>query len=85
MELLSPGEYHKLIEPLKKVAINNLFARWIIEGHLPGKVYVDHMDSPSTFYVVHPYGMSLLFGECTNSDFNEKFRKYALNSGRYKG
>jgi len=85
MELLSPREYCKLIEPIKMVAINNLFARWVIEGHLPGKVFVDHIDSPNTFYVVHPYGMSLLFGESTNTNFNEKFRKYALNlSGERK-
>jgi hypothetical protein len=42
MELLSPTEYHKLTEPVKKVTINNLFARWVIEGHIPGKVYAYH-------------------------------------------
>jgi hypothetical protein len=79
MQLLSSEEYPGLIEPIKKVTINNLFARWIIEGHIPGKVYVDNAKSPETFYVIHPYGMSLLFGKTTNADFNEKFRKYALN------
>jgi GNAT superfamily N-acetyltransferase len=79
MQLLSPGQYHKLIEPVKSVTINNLFARWVIEGHMPGKVYADDYENPITFYVVHPYGMSLLFGKSSNAGFNENFRKYALN------
>jgi len=79
MKLLNPAEYHTLSEPLKKVTINSLFARWIIEGHIPGKVYADQTGEPKTFYVVHPYGMSLLFGESTNRAFNESFKEYALN------
>lgn len=80
MKLLDPRQYHKLADPISKVTINNLFARWVIEGHLSGKVYADNEDGPTVFYVVHPYGMSLLFGDCTNLGFNEEFRDYALNS-----
>jgi len=79
MELLDPREYHKLSDPIQKVTINNLFARWVIEGHIPGKVYVDNRDHPNTFYVVHPYGMSLLFGECSSAKFNDQFKEYAFN------
>jgi GNAT superfamily N-acetyltransferase len=79
MELLNPREYHKLIEPVSRVTFNNLFARWVAEGHISGKVYVDNADRPDTFYVVHPYGMSLLFGKSTNQQFNDEFRRYALN------
>jgi RimJ/RimL family protein N-acetyltransferase len=79
MKLLNPGEYNKLTEHVKKVAINNLFARWVIEGHISGRVYVDQADRPGTFYVVHPYGMSLLFGDSSNQAFNERFKAYALN------
>ncbi len=82
MHLLNKDHYCKLIEPVRNITINNLFARWIIEGHLPGKVYVDFIERPETFYAVHPYGMSLLFGKTTNAGFNENFRKYALNKGR---
>jgi RimJ/RimL family protein N-acetyltransferase len=80
MQLLNPDQYHKVIGPLKKVTFNNLFARWVAEGHIIGKVYADKVESPETFYVVHPYGMSLLFGNYTNAGFNEKFREYALNN-----
>jgi hypothetical protein len=82
MNLLPATEYHKLIEPIKKVSINNLFARWVIEGHLPGRVYVDNVSNPLTFYVVHSYGMSLLFGNFTNEKFNQELRNYALNKDR---
>ena len=53
-------DYSKAVEALKKVQINNLFARAVVENHVSGKVYVDNPDNPTTFYVVHPYGMSLL-------------------------
>ena len=79
MILLDGSEYCKVEKPLKKVVINNLFARTVIEKHLPGKVYVDSINTPSTFYVIHPYGMSLLFGNPNNDKFNTWFRQYALN------
>ena len=68
-----------MTEPLNKVTINSLFARSVIECRVTGKVYVDDCDHPRTLYVVHPYGMSLLFGDCHNKTFNERFRDYALN------
>jgi len=80
MNLIEKKYYHTLIEPLKCVIINNLFARSVIEQKVLGKVYVDNFDNPRTYYIVHPYGMSLLFGDCNNIDFNEKFKEYALNT-----
>ncbi len=71
--------YHLLGEKIKEVQINNLFARSVIEKHVTGKIFVDNMDNPNTVYVVHPYGISLLFGDCTNAKFNDQFRSYALN------
>jgi hypothetical protein len=79
MHLLEIKEYHKLIIPLSQVKINSLFARSVLQGQIPGKVYADCDDSPKTFYVVHPYGMSLLFGESANLRFNNRFRDYAFN------
>ena len=70
------------MEPLRKVKINNLFARSVIENHVSGKVYADQIEHPTTFYVVHPYGISLLFGESNNLDFNHSFREYALNANK---
>src|ERR1035437_9771619 len=80
MILLDKNEYYKLTEPLKTVTINNLFARSVIENCVQGKVYVDDCDHPQTFYIIHPYGMSLLFGDCHNKEFNESFREYSLNT-----
>lgn len=85
MLLLEKKDYHKLIEPLKLVTINILFARAVVEHCVSGKIYVDDCDNPSTYYVVHPYGMSLLFGDWNNEKFNNSFREYSLNVNRIRG
>ena len=82
MILLEESAYYKVLSPLKSVTINVLFARTVIEKHLHGKVYVNDTDTPNTFYIVHPYGMSLLFGNPDNEEFNRQFVEYALN--KYK-
>lgn len=79
MILLSEPDYNKIIEPLKAVEINNIFAMSVVEKQISGLVYVDNLKHPTTFYIVHPYGMTLLFGKSNNSDFNNKFKEYALN------
>lgn len=79
MQLLNKTNYHLLLAPLRQVTINNLFARSVIEQKVNGQVYVDNCDNPSTFYVIHPYGMTLLFGNCENPSFNNWFKAYALN------
>jgi len=79
MKLLEKEDYNKLTEPFKKVTINNLFARSVIEHKVAGKIFVDNLDNPKTYYVVHPYGMTLLFGNCNNEVFNNSFRDYSLN------
>jgi hypothetical protein len=80
MIVLDNSKYYKVIKPLREVTINNLFARSVIEEKVIGSVYVDNTEKPETFYIVHPYGMSLLFGETENDDFNLEFRNYALNT-----
>ena len=82
MILLEESAYDKVIEPLKKVTINNLLARTIAEKHLQGKIFVDDVNTPNTFYIVHPYGMSFLFGNPDNDEFNRQFRQYALNKNK---
>jgi GNAT superfamily N-acetyltransferase len=79
MILLEKENYDKLNEPLSKVKINNLFARFVAEKCVSGTVYVDNQDEPRTFYIVHPYGISLLFGDSSNKGFNYSLREYALN------
>jgi RimJ/RimL family protein N-acetyltransferase len=68
-----------LTEPINEVQINNYFARSVIEKHVTGRIYVDNLMDPKTFYVLHPYGISLLFGDHGNQHFNQQFKTYALN------
>lgn len=80
MILLNKSEYYKLLLPLKKVKLNHLFAEAVLLGHVSGSVYVDQAVNPTTFYVCHPYGMSLLFGDTRNADFNTWLLGHALNN-----
>lgn len=82
MVLLDKTDYGKVAQPVKKVTINSLFARAVIEQTVTGKIFVDDKTNPNTFYVIHPYGMTLLFGECNNEPFNEVFKAYALNKAK---
>ena len=79
MILLPRMKYSTVAQHLKHVRFNHLFARSVIDGHVTGSVFVDRIDQPETFYVIHPYGMSLLFGTCFNQEFNAAFRQYALD------
>ena len=84
MILLEKNDYDKVIKPLQLVTINNLFARAVVEKKVSGKIFVDNLDHPKTFYVVHLYGMSLLFGDYTNAGFNNQFKEYGLNTNRIR-
>ncbi|WP_163323122.1 GNAT family N-acetyltransferase [Draconibacterium mangrovi] len=79
---LEPDKYSLLEAPLKEVKINHLFARSVIEKKVRGKVFVDNKENPNTFYVIHPYGMSLLFGDTKNETFNRLFLNYCLNCNK---
>jgi GNAT superfamily N-acetyltransferase len=82
MYLLDKADFSKAIGSLRTVAINTLFARFVIERKVSGKIYVDDLNNPATYYVIHPYGMSLLFGDCKNETFNNAFAEYALNKNK---
>lgn len=80
MFLLDKELYKKVKAPLEKVKFNNLFARAVVEKQVAGTIYADQPENPETVYVVHPYGMSLLFGSTGNPDFNKSLRDYLLNT-----
>ena len=84
MILLDKSKYCKVLKPIMGVTINNLFARAVVEEKVNGWVYVDNPEDPATFYIIHPYGMSLLFGETDNDEFNSKFLDHALNTYRIR-
>lgn len=73
-------DYWKALLPLSKVKVNHWFALFVLEKRVKGKVYADDIHSPSVFYVVHPYGMSLLFGSSAKPEFPDRLKKYLLNS-----
>lgn len=81
---LEKEHYEKVIEPLQNVSINHLFASAVVEKRIAGKIYVDNADNPKTFYVLESYGMSLLFGDWTNTKFNNAFKDYALNTNHVR-
>jgi GNAT superfamily N-acetyltransferase len=82
MILLPKEQYSKLVHYLDQVNFNHLFASAVIDGTVSGKVYVDDIGNPGTFYIVHKYGMSLLAGDHRHSEFNASFKEYALNSNQ---
>lgn len=84
MKTLSLGEYYKVNEPLGSIHINTLFARAVADHYVSGTIYVNDCYSPSTFYIAHPYGMSLLFGETTNEKFNEMLFDFLINSNKMR-
>jgi len=80
MILLDKSNYYKVLKPLQKVKINHLFADAVVLGHVGGTIFVDNADNPAAFYIAHPYGMSLLFGDNGNDQFNTWLLAHALNS-----
>ena len=79
MQVLSPEKYTLAIRPLMDVTFHNLFARSVVERHVSGTVYVDNEKSPGIFYVVHPYGMSLLYGDVSDDFIHNELKDYLLN------
>ncbi|MDO9537625.1 MAG: GNAT family N-acetyltransferase [Thermoplasmata archaeon] len=84
LQPLPTTQFWKVEKPLENVKFNTLFARTVLENVLPGKIYADNIETPSTFLIAHPYGMSLLFGETGNAEFNKSLRNYMIDAGRRK-
>lgn len=84
MKLFDKNRYSELIDPVKEVNFNTLFAEAVIGHTIQGEIFVDDIENPKTYYVVHPYGMTLLFGDSRNVEFNNNFRNYALNTNRIR-
>ena len=82
MIILEKKDYVKGIETVKQIKINHLFARAVLEDHVNGIVYTDDPNNPKTFYSIHPYGISMLFGDSENENFNSKFIDYLLNTAK---
>lgn len=79
MKLLPKSNYEKAVQHLKTLSINHLFARSVVENRVNGEIWVNDIENPDTFYIKHPYGMSLLFGNSGNEAFNNGLVDYILN------
>jgi len=60
---LGPAESARLVPSLQALEMNTLFARSVLVQDAPGRAFADSAGSPSAVYVIHGYGMSLLFGD----------------------
>jgi len=79
MILVNKNQYEKILIQLKSIPFNTLFARAVLELKVSGKVFVDNINEPKSIFIAHEYGMSLLFGDTENLEFNLKLKKYLLN------
>ncbi|MCH1639812.1 GNAT family N-acetyltransferase [Paenibacillus timonensis] len=84
MYKLEKRDYAKAVKPLHEVGINRLFAESVVRGESEGEIYADDPARPEVFYVVHPYGMSLLFGSTEKENFNRALRAYLLDEDRVR-
>jgi len=69
----------KLKSKLLEIPFNTYFARSVLEGHVEGDVLFDNENDPSAAYVQHKYGMSLLWGDCNNEEFNIRLKRFLDN------
>jgi hypothetical protein len=60
---LPHSSYDLAAKALSGVKINHLFAKSVFEGVVDGTVYVDKLPLPNVYYIKHPYGMSLVWGD----------------------
>ena len=81
---LNKDSYEILHEPVMQVPFNMLMARSVIMGHADGRIFVDSYESPQSFYIVHPYGMTFLCGNSNNEAFNKGLFDYFSSNERKK-
>ncbi|WP_379315551.1 GNAT family N-acetyltransferase [Paenibacillus puldeungensis] len=79
MKVLEARDYKKVIPIIRTADINTMFAISVLEGKVDGTVFVDEEASPAAFYILHPYGMALLYGESSREDFYVKLAAHMLN------
>lgn len=85
MKLLDKELYYRVAEPLAKVTYNHLFALAVTEHKIEGQVFVDNSEKPTSLYIVHPYGMSLLSGNYENEEFNNQLELGIESAPNYRG
>lgn len=56
---------------LDDVATNVGFARAVVDGTAAGSLWCDRVRDPRAFHAVHPYGMSLVWGDAVDDVFDD--------------
>lgn len=84
MKTLPPEDYNSALTVLEEVPINTCFALSVLKKHVRGNVFVDIIENPEAYYIVHPSGMSLLFGNLDNQEFKEHLTKYLLGQSNLR-
>ncbi|MCR6649233.1 MAG: GNAT family N-acetyltransferase [Cellulomonas sp.] len=51
---------------LAEVPMNTAFARAVVEETVAGELWADRAEDPRAFHAVHPYGMSLVWGDAVD-------------------
>lgn len=70
------------LSSLDSAPLNTGFARVILEGQVDGKLWVDRVDSPGVLHALHPYGMSLIWGDAVAEGFEQVIAH--LRKGEYR-
>jgi len=73
---LDKKNYEVLLDPVLEIPLNMLIARSVLSGHVNGRVFVDSSESPQSYYILHPYGMTFLCGRSDNGEFNNAIFDY---------
>lgn len=67
---------------LSRVATNVGFARAVMEGRVAGRAWADGTVQPAAFHALHPYGMSLVWGDGVDRPFDRMVEH--LRRGTYR-
>lgn len=84
MKLLDYTKYEKVLPAIKAAEINTMFARSVLERKTEGKVFVDDLNYPAAYYILHPYGMALLYGDIVKEDFRKELFSYLINENKVR-
>lgn len=76
---LKPLEYFKVRHLMNEVPFNVYYAQVVVENKVQGSIYVDDALNPTVSLICHKYGMALLCGSCSNTEFNIQLRNIMLN------